>query len=166
MVPGLFPRLPRTIRYGSQYTALVDILFATIGIFVIVFALQELETPPQLRPAPYDALVLCGPDQIIRLHRNGSPPAEFSARDVAGPLSAALEGGGRVLIGLAAQCTYGNESVMPADRLREMARTLSDRRLDGDARLNMFEFAPLGHAGYDEAALLERFSTGGQRGTE
>ena len=58
--------------------------------FAIVFSLQELATPSELRPAPYDALVLCGPDRIIRLHREDVPPTEFSTRDVAGPLSAEL----------------------------------------------------------------------------
>lgn len=144
------------LRKAGQFTALVDILFATIGIFVIVFALQELATPATLRPAPYDALVLCGPDRLTRLHRVSGAPREFAARDIAGPLAAAVEGSGRVLIGLSPECAAEADGVVIADRLRAMARDLSDRRSDGDG-LDLFEFAPLGGEGADAAALLGRF---------
>ena len=52
-------KVSRSISHGAHYTALVDLLCATIGIFVIVFALQDLEPPQALQPAPYDHLVIC-----------------------------------------------------------------------------------------------------------
>jgi len=148
----------RNLRKAGQFTALVDILFATIGIFVIVFALQELATPSVLRPAPYDALVLCGSDRIVRLHRMTGEVQEFGPRDIAGPLSEAVEGRGRVLIGLSQECAVEADGIVVADRLRTMVRDLSDRREDGDT-LDLFEFAPLGGPGADATALLERFGS-------
>ncbi|MGX0905121.1 hypothetical protein ACSSV8_003715 [Roseovarius sp. MBR-79] len=158
MVAVRHPANLRRLQKAGQFTALVDILFATIGIFVIVFALQELVTTSELKPAPYDALILCDPDRTIRLYRKTGEAEEFSSRDISGPLSAAVEGSGRALIGLAQECAAEAEGVVVADRLREMAEDLSERREDGDT-LDLFEFAPLGGPGTDAKALIERFAS-------
>ena len=145
------------LRQAGQFTALVDILFATIGIFVIVFALQDLQTPSLLRPAPYDALILCGSDRVVRLYQSAETPLEFGARDISEKLAEAVASQGRVLIALSAECSVADNGVVLADRLRSMTLALSDRRAEGD-ELNLFEFAPLGATKADEEALLQRFS--------
>lgn len=148
---------PRAVQKAGQYTALVDILFATIGIFVIVFALQELEPKVDLVPAPYDKVLICGADRVLRLHeKDAVDPLSFGPREIASELRERLQLGGRVLVGLSAECMIdAGDGVVLVDRLRDMERQLTERGADAASSLLLIEFAPLAKDG--EADLLERF---------
>ena len=157
-IPGV-----RRSRQVAQYTALVDIMFATIGVFVIVFVLQDLETPSDLKPARYDALVVCGADQRISLYTGSgeSPPAtarSFAPEEIETLLAEALAGQGRILVALGRECHEArNGASPPGDELRELERRLGTRAGKGPEALTLFEFAPLGSARSDLDALLQLF---------
>lgn len=148
-----------TLQRAGQYTALVDILFATIGIFVIVFALQELEPPVELLPAPYDAVLICDSDRALRLYRDGEQePVDYDRRAISSDLQNELGAGGRVLIALTAECTTDpGDGIVVEDKLRALERKLTERNADEVSALLLLEFAPLAKDG--EAALIDRFVT-------
>lgn len=148
---------PKAVQKAGQYTALVDILFATIGIFVIVFALQELDPQVDLVPAPYDKVLICGADRVLRLHEKGvGDPVSFGPREIASDLQNRLQAGGRVLVGLSAECMIdAGDGMMLVDQLRGIERQLTEREADAASSLLLIEFAPLARDG--EADLLERF---------
>lgn len=148
----------RTMRHAAQFTALVDILFATIGIFVIVFALQDISSPADLQPAPYDRLLVCRDDRSLNLYSPNDEPRSFVARDINGSLSEALAGTGRILVAFAGSCAVddGNGLVL-IDRLLVLEQTLGERPMDGQDPLTLFEFAPLGSGQSGPNALIERF---------
>lgn len=148
---------PTAMQKAGQYTALVDILFATIGIFVIVFALQELDPQVDLVPAPYDKVLICGADRVLRLHdKDAADPVSFSPSEIVSDLQDRLQTGGRVLVGLSAECMIdADDGVVLVDRLRDMERQLTEREADAASSLLLIEFAPLARDG--EADLMERF---------
>ena len=157
-------RVSRSISHRAQYTALVDILFATIGVFVIVFALQDLDPPQVLQPAPYDHLIVCDADgglthaAAATRGANDAPPI---TRTVApDDLAKALASGGRVLIALDAACMADTGGKSMAARLREVEEDLSDRVATATSPLILFEFAPLGAGEVRAEALRARFLSG------
>lgn len=145
------------LQRAGQYTALVDILFATIGIFVIVFALQELKPPVELRPASYDAVLVCDSDRALRLYRaDEQEPVNYGLRAIGSDLQDELGAGGRVLIALTTECTTDpGDGIVVEDKLRALERKLTGRNSDKVSALLLLEFAPLAKGG--EAALLDRF---------
>ena len=150
-------------RHAAQFTALVDILFATIGIFVIVFVLQDLETPSDLKPSRYDALVTCGAGQQISLYLasdglSPEPARIFVPEEIDGLLAEALAGRGRILVALGSACLEARDGASPpGDELRELERRLGTRAGSGPEPLTLFEFAPLGSAQADHDSLLKLF---------
>lgn len=154
----------RTIRHTAQYTALVDILFATIGVFVIVFALQDIQPPTALQPASYEHLVLCDADRRLTIHTQGDTPGEGQVLGRielgAEALEQALKGGGRVLVALAAACLMNDGKASVATQLRALEKRLSDRPATATTPLTLFEFAPLGLGAHGAEALIERFVVG------
>lgn len=156
-------KLTRTINHAAQYTALVDILFATIGVFVIVFALQDLAQPQDLQPAPYDHLILCDGTGTLTYHGPdpAAAPLPLDARaQPSAALKARLEAGGRILVSLAAPCLQQAKGESLASRLHRLEEDLSERESTETPPLTLFEFAPL--AADPEAAgdLLQRFRAG------
>ena len=156
-------KVSRTISHRAQYTALVDILFATIGVFVIVFALQDLVPSSDLQPARYDHAILCGPEnRLSYLNRSDDGPVDLSERDIgSGRLAGMLEGGGRVLVALDGACLSqrGGDSLFA--QLRELEDRLSDRPASDRSPLILFEFAPLGAGDLGADGLMRRFLAGG-----
>lgn len=154
MIAGLRRRMA-----GPQvvYASLVDILMATIGIFLVVFALQDPDATPVTRvPAPVEALIHCetGPDgPVLSLitHRDGvethSPvtaPGGLTAQ-----VRTALPEGARLWAVLDAGCAVG-----PAmDSLREAERAL--RRMADDAPAHVIEIVPATSDGW--AGILSRW---------
>lgn len=145
------------LRRSGQFTALVDILFATIGIFVIVFALQDIDPPVTLLPAPYDAIAVCGTDRVTTLYRDPkTEPERFGPRDIRTGLAEALSKGGRILIAITGACTVDDgDGTVVIDRIRELERTLGARAVGDETPLVLFEIAPLADDG--QTALLDRF---------
>jgi hypothetical protein len=152
-------KVSRSISHGAHYTALVDLLCATIGIFVIVFALQDLEPPQALQPAPYDHLVICdaGPS-LTYSSRNTDQAVVLSSDDIGnGRLIQELAGGGRVLIALAGDCLMEDEGPSIATQLRDLEEDLSDRPATDVSPLTLFEFSPLGQDDNGTDAIRARF---------
>ena len=147
----------RGFQRAGQYTALVDILFATIGIFVIVFALQEIKPEVDLVPAPYDMVLVCRSDRNLRLYERQIPePITFAPREIADDLRERLKVGGRVLVAISAECMIDTgDGVVVVDRLREIERELTERASGEASSLLLVEFAPLAKDG--EAGILARF---------
>ena len=156
-------RVSRSISHRAQYTALVDILFATIGVFVIVFALQDLDPPQVLQPAPYDHLIVCGADGQLT-HTAAPTDADAAPPDTRaiapGDVTDVLAPGGRVLIALDAACMAEVNGKSMATRLREVEEDLSDRIATATSPLTLFEFAPLGDGDAGAEALRARFLAG------
>jgi len=137
----------------------VDILFATIGVFVIVFALQDPEPPTDLQPAPYAHLLIChdsdrlgyvGPD-----YRTEVPLSRGDLDD--GRVAGLLAAGGRVLVALGPDCVDDVNRKPMAEALRTLEETLGNRVVTTIAPLTLFEYAPLGTGPNDAEALVRRF---------
>lgn len=139
--------------------ALVDILMATMGIFVIVFALQEVVDAPTRRPAPYDVLVICRDDGTVAAHQSGqaaptlTEPAGFAAL-----LPGLAPEGGRFLVALSAGCAVPPTGGTAASQVL-IAAFEAANRVTGEVVdvLHRYELAPLGGDGFDEPALLARW---------
>ncbi|KQI70751.1 hypothetical protein AN191_16355 [Loktanella sp. 5RATIMAR09] len=155
-------KVSRSISHGAQYTALVDLLCATIGIFVIVFALQDLEPPQALQPAPYDHLVICDAGRALTYNgRNTDQATVLGDEDLGnGRLMQELAGGGRVLVALAGDCLVQDEGPSVAAQLREIEEDLSDRPATDASPLTLFEFSPLGQDDNGADAIRARFLLG------
>jgi len=156
-------RISRTISHGASYTALVDILFATIGVFVIVFALQDVQPPKDLQPAPYAHLIMCEQGRALSYQSAGSDevtPLEIVDLDN-GRLQERLAPGGRVLVALAGDCVRQDGVDSIATLLTKLETTLSARPSTGAAPLVLFEFSPLGQGEMGATALRQRFVDGG-----
>lgn len=156
-------RISRIISHGASYTALVDILFATIGVFVIVFALQDVQPPQDLQPAPYAHLVMCAQGQVLSYQSAGSDvvtPLEIDDLDN-GRLQERLVQGGRVLVALAGDCLRQDGANSIATLLAKLETTLSERPATGAAPLTLFEFSPLGQGDFGADVLRQRFVDGG-----
>lgn len=152
------PHNNRALLRAGQFTALVDILFATIGIFVIVFALQKLEPPADLRPAPFDALLACPADRVLQLHRkNGEKPTRYGPRDISGKLADELRSGGRVLVAISKECASDTgDGIVMIDRLHDLERKLTEHDAGEKSPLLLLEFAPLAADGTNR--LVQRFT--------
>jgi hypothetical protein len=152
-------RRAATSMQGARFTALVDILFATIGVFVIVFALQDMDPPVQLQPAPYAHLVIChdgerlgyvGPDDDIEIALDRTAISD-------GSLAERLQTGGRVLVALGPECVGATDRRPLAESLRTLEETLGNRIGTTIAPLVLFEFAPLGTGQNGAEALVRSF---------
>ena len=155
-------KVSKTISHRAQYTALVDILFATIGVFVIVFALQDLVPASDLQPAPYDHAILCGPDaRLTYMDSTGENEIGLDERDISsGRVADLLAAGGRVLVALGGDCLSHRDGDSIFARLRDLEEVLSDRPASDRSPLTLFEFAPLGVGDLDIDSIRQRFLAG------
>ncbi|WP_089718568.1 hypothetical protein [Candidatus Entotheonella palauensis] len=61
----------------------LDIIFATIGIFIIVFAFQEIVEHQQGKLPPVDHFVFCTSDEAVQVFMSPTAsPQGFSRRDI------------------------------------------------------------------------------------
>jgi hypothetical protein len=150
------------LMQGAQYTALVDILFATTGVFVIVFALQDVVPPVRLQPAPYMHLVICHDAERLGYMRGGDEVEAALGRSAVsdGTLAERLQSGGRVLVALGPACVEATDQRPLVESLRELEATLGNRLATTIAPLVLFEFAPLGTGPNSAEALVRRFQEG------
>jgi hypothetical protein len=148
-------------------TSLVDVLMATIGIFVIVFALQEIVETPSLVPAPYDALAFCRDAETVALYRSAEagPDAAGAARVAMGigPFEEQLEHlfpkGGRLMLGVSTACLQAMaDGTTPAQRLIAALDRANALAADEASVLHLYEVVPVaGTPPYDEATLVEHW---------
>lgn len=160
MTGGILPRR-RDARSATEYMALVDILFAILGIIVVVIALQPVMNETADRPRPFDGLVLCTGSDTVIVAAPDAPPAKRPLEAVIADISAREIPGPVVLLGIAPPCALGDPS--PARLLR--------KALDDAARVDrgetqqpyLFEMLPLAEEGPDGAeGVLERFKASDQ----
>lgn len=127
--------------------ALVDLLLATIGIFVIVFALQELQHPDDLQPAPVEGVILCQGQSLTAFSR-GRTAQPVTTANLVQDISRLWPQGGRLWVAMDESCAFDGAR---ADLLAS-EDGLAD--LSGAATW-VLEIAPLGPGA--EADLLSRW---------
>ncbi|MEE3317029.1 MAG: hypothetical protein VX202_04640 [Pseudomonadota bacterium] len=153
-------KVSRTINHQAQYTALVDILFATIGVFVIVFALQDLDPPQDLQPAPYDHLILCDTADTVAYYGAGpDQPLTLNKDELRNGRLGTLIQSGRVLIAFGRDCLAQSQQGGLYRMLVDLEEELTERPATETSPLTLFEFAPLGTT-HGTDALIQRFLLG------
>ncbi|WP_273523273.1 hypothetical protein [Rhodosalinus sediminis] len=136
------------------YAALVDILLATMGIFVVVFAMQTLSDVRERVPAPVDGLVFChGGAQGVRL-LSMQAGQEVETRGSAGPdladrIRRVWPDGGRIWVAVGRECALSDAMNAVRDAERDL------RRLGDASAPYVLEIAPLPSGGED--ALMSRW---------
>jgi hypothetical protein len=116
---------------AGSYAALVDILLATMGIFVVVFAQLHLEDAPRLQPTPVDGIVQCvaGEDVVVHHHESGgtfrSTPVRIDAAETA--LTETWPRGARLLVTMSQECAL-SEHGQSLWGLETRIRRLKDMR--------------------------------------
>lgn len=128
-------------------SALVDLLLSTIGIFVIVFALQELQRPDDLQPAPVDGVILCQGQTLTAFTRD-SAPGVIAVDNLVPEITRLWPQGGRLWVAMDELCAFDGA------RAAVLATEDSLAELSGAATW-VLEIAPLGQG--QEAALLARW---------
>ena len=128
---------------AGGFAALVDILLASIGIFVIIFALQEIVEEVPLEPLDYSALVLCDGQTSLSLALPEETVAVESISVLSGLLAERLPDGGAIFFGLALPCQTqaARPGVSFAMALREEREALV--AMNEAAPVHLFEVGPI-----------------------
>lgn len=97
---------------AGSYAALVDILLATMGIFVVVFTQLHLNDAPRLQPAPVDGLIVCSDPAQLTLHHHAD--GSFVTQDativtVVAAITGKWPQGARIMIALSRACATGTQ---------------------------------------------------------
>lgn len=139
-------------------TSLVDVMLATIGIFVIVFALQEVSRPTVRVPAPFDGAILCDANGAYSLHDLDGGSQPLARADLAASLAVIVPDGGRFLVGITPGCasTAIDKRTQASDLAYAMRRKLGLQTTSSGEPLHQFEIAPLGSGAVSFEALLKR----------
>lgn len=148
-------------RGGEQpvivMTSLVDIMLATIGIFVIVYALQEIAPPTTRVPAPFDGAILCNAEGQYSFHDLEGGSQAMARTDLAASLARIAPVGGRFLIGIAPGCASKSidKRTHASDLAYAMRRKLGLQTVPSGEPLHQFEITPIGTDKFAFEALLE-----------
>lgn len=147
---------------NAGMTSLVDVLLSTIGIFVIIFALQEIARPTDRVPGSFDGAILCDDEGRYILHNLDGATETLDISDLAGSLGALVPAGGRFLVGISAGCATteirkGVTAISPAYGMRSELGLQTDPT--GEA-IHQFEIAPLDSSANSFSALLSRIRVG------
>ena len=150
---------------GLATTSLVDILLSTIGVFVIIFALQEISDPIERAPLAIAGILVCRNDGSIVAYPPHGNPRDLALSNLAGAFERFAPEGGNFLIAVHGGCDQvkgpdGHTAFALLQRLAERFSRVVDEK--GEA-IHRFAFAPLGDA-VDEAALLEKWREGAMEG--
>ena len=133
------------------YTALVDILLATLGIFIVVFALQSKITEQTLMPAITDGLVICTetneqPEALLVSMKAGSELGIRSPVDgsLASKIRKTWPEGGRLWVAISRECAFGHGMGFLRDAEQEL------RRLGDASAPYVLTLAPLAPGAADD----------------
>jgi len=139
-------------------TSLVDIMLATIGIFVIVFALQEISRPSERVPAPFEGAILCDVHGDYSFYGLDGRSYPLKRSDLVASLMAMQPNGGRFLVGIAPGCASVriDKRSRASDLAYAMRRKLGLQNTPSGEPLHQFEIAPLGKDSCSFDTLLER----------
>jgi len=105
----MMARVPRPGLPAAGYAALVDILIATMGIFIVVFTQLQLDDAPRLVPARVDGLAICQAENDITLHRWQSGQEVITTvtlADLRSSIETLWPSGARLIIGMTQSCAY------------------------------------------------------------
>lgn len=133
----------------GDFTALIDIMMATIGIFVIVFALQEIVEHEANDPKPYDLAIFCTNDAGVSVHLRDGVSETLAVDAMAAGVERMLPEGGDMFLGLGAAC--------PQKTMVALIQALEGLgRVDPDAPSNVhrYEMGPLGADAFGPEGLL------------
>jgi len=149
---------------SSGMTSLVDILLSTTGVFVIVFALQEISDPVERVPAPYDGLIACNETGAYVAYDLRGGDARLPESRMAEALRAFAPDGGRFLVAIGPGCAEARAA--GGGSASFLAWSLADQadqaRAEVDDAIYLFEIAPIDAAAHSLAALLSRMAGGGE----
>lgn len=140
----------------GDFTALIDIMMATIGIFVIVFALQEIVEQTTDDPKPYDLLIFCTSDGALDLHRRDGETRTAQPDAVADGVERFLPDGGDLFLGIGPGC--------PQQTVTAVVQALGALgRVDPDAptSVHRYEMGPLGAGAFGPEGLLDSWREDG-----
>ena len=139
-------------------TSLVDVLLSTIGIFVIIFALQEIAKPTDRVPAAFDGAILCDDEGRYVMHPFAGESTVLDADDLAASLGTAVPEGGRFLIAISAGCaqTEVRKGVTAVALAFRMRRELGLQTDPSGEPIHQFEIAPLGSDAGAFSVLLDK----------
>lgn len=145
---------------GAGMTSLVDILLSTIGVFVIVFALQEISDPVTRVPAPFDGAILCGADGDYTAFDLNGGSAALPEADMAAALRIFAPDGGRFLIALAPGCAEARNTKggSAAGLAWTLVSDIGAQRADAPDALHRFEIAPLDNNPHSFDTLMVRIA--------
>lgn len=139
-------------------TALVDILMATIGVFIIVFALQKLDDTPVRFPAPYDVLVICRDPGTVAFHRRQQETLLIDPTELRALLERTTPDGGRFLVGITPGCAVPDgKGSTPSQQLINAFEAANKVVRDKADALHLYDLAPVGGDDFDEQALLAKW---------
>ncbi|MDF2235877.1 hypothetical protein P2H44_25270 [Albimonas sp. CAU 1670] len=135
----------------------MDVLLATIGIFIVVFALQEPAKPVELRPVAYDGAILCDGQGAFVAWPFDVEPIALDAERFAEAVAHVWPQGGVLLVGVAPGCVEAGEGLTPALRAR---RDLDRIEAEQGGPLHRLDFAPVESEGPFWRDLLAALRSG------
>ena len=143
----------------------LDIVFGTIGIFVVTFALQNIVEVKEGSPPGIDSIVTCVEGDRLTAHWPDGSTGPTAAPERSLDLLQALAGDGRpfrtLLLALGSNCHKGRTAFLDGF---ERYLDISTRAVASEGRTPgapMLELYPLGD-GADAAALLNEWRGGGE----
>lgn len=137
---------------------LVDILFATLGVFVIVLATQEIfEDIPKVEVAA-DAAILCnGPEDLHVVLAGERNTLAVAFESLSATLSDLMPTGGAIIVGITDNCLIGTPSAF--SRLISLDDALAV--ISEENAFFRMRFVPVGVGAYSTDALVAAMSGGG-----
>lgn len=134
---------PRGLKLAASYAALVDILLATMGIFVVVFTQLHLEDTPRLVPLEVDGLILCqgaGRVEVFDAVQADIRNTASTVAQLSQTIQAVWPTGARLMVALTADCAW-------SDAARNVWALETDiRRIETSGARYLVELVPLSSA--------------------
>lgn len=145
---------------GAGMTSLVDILLSTIGVFVIVFALQEISEPTARVPAAFDGAILCDADGRYTAFDLNGGSAALPEASMAAALRAFAAEGGRFLIAITPGCAEAKTAKggSAAGLAWTLVSDVGAQRAEAPDALHRFEIAPADDDAHSFQALMARIA--------
>ena len=130
---------------GSGMTSLVDVFLSTIGIFVIIFALQEISVVSERVPASFDGALVCDNEGIYVIHGFRGNQERLDSNNLSFGVKNFAPGGGRFLVGIMPRCasTEIKKGVFATSLAFKMREELGLHTNASGEALYQFEIAPL-----------------------
>lgn len=147
-----------SVQQNAGMTSLVDVFLSTIGIFVIIFALQEIAVLTERVPAPFDGAIVCDKDGAYTAHDLQGRSELLDLKDLAKAMKKFAPEGGRFLVGITPGCGAKEVKKGPyaSSLAYPMRRKLGLQTDSSGEALHQFEIAPLDREAHSFEAILGR----------